>query len=630
MAASSKRSLYNPAPSQTPPPQIRKSLAQGVLVSESVMDFASSATVPHSPVVTYPEQRETQQTSPVLLVDATGHHKSPDLAEVPVVTGIIKSPVRVVCHSPRSVGRNRNGLENSSLFQRSDNVNTVTGHVESGRRVKVAGVPSVNLLGSSARKGDPSPSHFSPDSLASEHSIGESPVDHESLATDTRIAEQRQTRDASQFKSFLGEEGYQPPPLSSNLSTSEIKQQLFDFSLVPDVSSQTGDGDQSNILPGDEKPNSKVKKKKQKTARIVPSRYMEKAKVTKKAAGKEVALPTKKKVKAQTAVPKSRDQSLIHSHSYDSGLNLGVNTPFVRHTSQQKGLVTSTPADGMVGVDPPAHMAAPTPILPQGIPTSTRVHGGGAAAVKKVARDRSKSQAAVVTKKQAIKSTAHSLQADHVTAKPPVPSEVAHTSSEMDQDISQRQLELQYSRVVQAAFLYSRLKHSFSQKEKDAQVQMYSVWQEKEKLQREVANLELQLKMKTKIAELDKQIQLQMSGLKPIGSNMLKLILEYSKLAAALDTTRHHMSVNGVFLPDNHDELFAVLDESERLLGEIDELTKHKQQKVDSFAKEVEGLSKTVESEIQEQKRCGELLAAASTLSTQERSLQAQTIMAGL
>lgn len=116
----------------------------------------------HSPVVTYPEQRETQQTSPVLLVDATGHHKSPDLAEVPVVTGIIKSPVRVVCHSPRSVGRNRNGLENSSLFQRSDNVNTVTAHVESGRRVKVAGVPSVNLLGSSARKGDPSPSHFSP------------------------------------------------------------------------------------------------------------------------------------------------------------------------------------------------------------------------------------------------------------------------------------------------------------------------------------------------------------------------------------------------------------------------------------------------------------------------------------
>ena len=42
---------------------------------------------------------------------------------------------------------------------------------------------------------------------------------------------------------------------------------------------------------------------------------------------------------------------------------------------------------------------------------------------------------------------------------------------------------------------------------------MYSVWQEKEKLQREVANLELQLKLKTQIAELDKQINLQVSCL---------------------------------------------------------------------------------------------------------------------
>ena len=38
---------------------------------------------------------------------------------------------------------------------------------------------------------------------------------------------------------------------------------------------------------------------------------------------------------------------------------------------------------------------------------------------------------------------------------------------------------------------------------------------------------------------------------------MLKLILEYSKLAAALDTTRHHMSVNGVFIPQNHGKIFC-------------------------------------------------------------------------
>ena len=90
-------------------------------------------------------------------MDASGHHKSPDLAEVPVVTGIIQSPVRVVCHSPRSVGRNR--LENSVTVQRSDDRTNVTGHLETGRKVKVSSVPSVNILNSSTRKKDASPGH---------------------------------------------------------------------------------------------------------------------------------------------------------------------------------------------------------------------------------------------------------------------------------------------------------------------------------------------------------------------------------------------------------------------------------------------------------------------------------------
>lgn len=87
-------------------------------------------------------------------MDASGQHKSPDLAEVPVVTGIVKSPVRVVCHSPRHFGRDRSMLENSVIIQRSDNLTDVTGSLEEGRKVKVAGIPKVNLLESSARKKD--------------------------------------------------------------------------------------------------------------------------------------------------------------------------------------------------------------------------------------------------------------------------------------------------------------------------------------------------------------------------------------------------------------------------------------------------------------------------------------------
>lgn len=87
-------------------------------------------------------------------MDASGQHKSPDLAEVPVITGIVKSPVRVVCHSPRHLGRDRSMLENSVIIQRSDNLTDVTGSLEEGRKVKVAGIPKVNLLESSARKKD--------------------------------------------------------------------------------------------------------------------------------------------------------------------------------------------------------------------------------------------------------------------------------------------------------------------------------------------------------------------------------------------------------------------------------------------------------------------------------------------
>ena len=83
-----------------------------------------------------------------------------------------------------------------------------------------------------------------------------------------------------------------------------------------------------------------------------------------------------------------------------------MDTPFIRNTSQQKGIVTSTPADCMVGVDPPVHVGAPTPILSQGIATYTRSHvgSGGTAAVKKTSREKQKTQTGV-SKKTVVKST---------------------------------------------------------------------------------------------------------------------------------------------------------------------------------------------------------------------------------
>ena len=73
---------------------------------------------------------------------------------------------------------------------------------------------------------------FVTDSLGSEHSIGKSPQNHQSHGAEFRTEPKHASSETTaQFKSFLGEEGYHAPPLSSNLSASEIKQQLFDFSL---------------------------------------------------------------------------------------------------------------------------------------------------------------------------------------------------------------------------------------------------------------------------------------------------------------------------------------------------------------------------------------------------------------
>ena len=61
--------------------------------------------------------------------------------------------------------------------------------------------------------------------------------------------------------------------------------------------------------------------------------------------------------------------------------------------------MTSTPADGVVVNQPLTQMAsAPTPILPQGIATAVKAHGGDAAAraIKKtVTRDKTKAQKGV-------------------------------------------------------------------------------------------------------------------------------------------------------------------------------------------------------------------------------------------
>lgn len=95
---------------------------------------------------------------------------------------------------------------------------------------------------------------------------------------------------------------------------------------------------------------------------------------------------------------------------------------------------------------------------------------------------------------------------------------------------------------------------------------MYSVWQEKEKLQREVANLELQLKMKTKIAELDKQIQLQVWRIHHLLSLLVHEWLRagFSMNVETLVETNLAIVLPGVFAP-----LLATDDKREQVFPRL-------------------------------------------------------------
>ena len=68
--------------------------------------------------------------------------------------------------------------------------------------------------------------NFASESSPSDRMVAQDSHDHVELKTEGIDISKAET----QFKSFLGEEGYHVPPLSANLPASEVRQQLFDFS----------------------------------------------------------------------------------------------------------------------------------------------------------------------------------------------------------------------------------------------------------------------------------------------------------------------------------------------------------------------------------------------------------------
>ena len=80
--------------------------------------------------------------------------------------------------------------------------------------------------------------YFFLDSNVREQPHAENILGHGSLADEARMLSQQTNRPGAEFKSFLGDEALPGPPLSSSVSTPQIKQQLFDFSLGKRICTQ--------------------------------------------------------------------------------------------------------------------------------------------------------------------------------------------------------------------------------------------------------------------------------------------------------------------------------------------------------------------------------------------------------
>ncbi|XP_072025855.1 uncharacterized protein [Amphiura filiformis] len=208
-----------------------------------------------------------------------------------------------------------------------------------------------------------------------------------------------------------------------------------------------------------------------------------------------------------------------------------------------------------------------------------------------------------------------------------------HKRSIQEPEITQDYLDRVYAVYLQWVFIDSKLRKSFQEQENDAMGQIFALWCENEKMRKRKAELELEMARIKHENHVDEQLEIQRSGLGPIAASSDVYKHQYSTMAHALDTTRHQLPLKGIHVPDDEEQyqgaLISALDESEQLLQQLNLSVGTTQgSKVTSFAKAMQTLENVVENEDKELKRCQELLAATSSLTTHASSLQIQQLEA--
>ncbi|XP_038071038.1 QWRF motif-containing protein 4-like [Patiria miniata] len=535
--------------------------------------------------------------SPVLFVDASGGRVDPDRSEVETNTNLVISPAKVICHAPAVV--------ESDLRD--------TGYTQETARIKVEAVPTVSLLGD---------------------------LDVTQVKGDKRSALNPVTA--------ASKGGTRTPLVVKENTLAGISQDISQALRIQDASR---DGDK-NASVGT-KTESTQKDKKKKKATFVPSRYMQAAtkpvSVGSSSMGETTTVPPRPRYSSATQHPRAGATKKQPSHTKRTVSSSAAKRPIGSQRSQSTnqsqysytpmprgmhkgGGVTSTPAMN-ASILPPAGSLDASAIgssMIQGPDVSMAMAPASGIAMSLAGRldstkstSHQESSAADTSVFQSGMSTSAGQDSAYVS----LPTTHKKKRAAV---ITQDYLDRVYARYTQALFLDSKLEKSLKEQEKEAMSEMYGLWHENERLRNKKRDLELELASGRHANHLDQQLDVQISGLGPVVTHLDELKKQYSTLAHALDTTRHQLGTVGIHVPQDedgyHGSLISALAESENLLGEISAATRTHQPKITSFATAIQALQKAVDNEDKELKRCQELLAATSTLATQEGSLRIQQI----
>ncbi|CAH1273543.1 HAUS8 [Branchiostoma lanceolatum] len=519
----------------------------------------------------------SKDSAPVLYVDASRGPKSPENTEVDIVTSVVQSPIKVVCHTPAAV---QSDLRN-------------TGDPRQTAKVTVDAVPSVLLEGDTdhtmgVTELQQSVSRHKIPLVIREKDIAGGAVDPFSSSRPVEVPE--------------GDTDEVPVRDSDSLSVRPKIRQQAQQDTVKDH------GGSSAVSITDSQREQPTKKKKKPKGIVVESRYMQKAKAA--------VLPDKPKI------GKSTQSSTVQTPKPAPSRTTSAPK---RKVAQSSSFTRKTPGDKPVrkGTE-----HGSTPILAGNKrPTSTPVVAGSKrAASTPMGGNHPHTPSMTLGDISAIPSGDSILVAPSTStsASKGKPKKKAST------EVTQHQLDMWYIRYLQWLYISSKMEKDLKEKEKQSSQYCYALWEKNEDLRKKITEGKQRIHCLKYQNLLDRLLKLQEAALQPLVDGAPKMQQDYSEFAHALDTTRHHLATISVSDDvDNEDyikKLYESVNEIEQLLGQLSVMTSRQLPKVTKFSKELEELQKTTSAEGVLLKRMEELVAAAESIMTQEVSLISQEV----